>query len=958
MAEFLFKFSKDNRNLNTNKAKFLDHKFPFPYGGSFQQILQTTPSACSDGTPTGFDLVLAEDIDDTGFFQFNLLVPDTFNSVVLYTGPSTPQLDPDDLLILGNNKYYKVLNTIPPLTVILPTDLENVTTQIIESFKANTTIAVPGLGIYSITEDKFCSYPVGQNTLIPAARVFEYDNNMIYDALPLDSYNLGDREDETIKVVRNIVELQQIAPLLFEDCVVYVVNTGEYYLITDNQGTFTLDTSGNRQFSPTRWLLEGADAGLDFVNKKAEGLFEEAINPETAFVENLPWIAQIFGMDGLADGLITPSTFRSTEPEFNPLTEAEVRCILCNSLGWARDTNDNYDGIVPLNERKTAIKVDFTFDGSNNLDIETGDKGIFLNQDTSVTYQAVAPTDLTTISLEDEAGVASPTTASPGDRISGIIHNKQTVLSIKGLAMDLFSGNLPADAGDDKENLNADFSVTIDGFQIINYQIWQVVGEQTELNIGMIYRLRSYEDELPTLIDPNTGFTTGSPIGNITVIDDFTWEFQVDPDIDPFIQTYYKWEELNLNFSIYPVRTIVDATQFEASNWLGYKGSRGSLYGYTVSNTLLELTNPTPLVLEKSVAVTCVTTETELQKAKKLEPYIGSPNFNSHIQYDVLESDKSFVNDFWLEPQLREYQVTTNFDIAFDYYEPGDELITIDTSTGELFINEQTTGRFLPGAFFGSVADFGVGRDGRAYWMDENLNLYKFKNRSFTSQLDLFEINVELINRSHGYYLQTLNVSRYVIKRDGRQIRIYDSDTTNTWLFKEYPFFQPKTVGGAGDIHKFTDLLTGDSYHVARAGEVIQLDRTVPSGCLLYDNSGNIFPVFGKSSNRVYNLLQIPLTEPGATDIVDLQIVEEYASFNKHNQLAGEFSYFKLRYRETDFGAVNVTKYKYLYCESLFNAEIESVALGSGVPTGAKGTVDVLDIDPLLTENNQLIFYY
>ena len=929
MALFPFNFTQDNRTQSINKAKFLKHTFNFPYEGSYESL--NRQSLCVVGEPPGYEFVTADEVDGgIGFYQFNLLVPDSYNAVVLYLGENTPDLDPGDLLILSN-KFYLVSVSIPSGNPILFSALTLVD-DVIKANKDNINIVIPDVGLYNIPNNSFCTFPATPGRLFAAELELDFIDRIVYNSLPLGFYNIGDLEDPNIIIVSNIVEMQQIAGLLPPDTQIYVKNNGEYYTVTDSFGAVDLDTSMNRLVSPTRWLLSGVDAGLDFVNTESESVYNNFLSPSTGFVENLPYIAQIYGLNGLADGFVPDGTFKGTVDDLNPLTEDDIRLILLNSLGWCRQDNIQFNGIVPLTDSLRADKVDFEFDGGNNLEIKEGDKGIYVNYGLTE-YTAISPTDISQITLAEVDNLTSTITVNPGDRVSGVLYDRIAFPSIKGLAMEPFVNDIPADDGSYKEIPSLDFTVA-GIYQNIDYDVWVDTGRDVELIPGYRYELTRIGQDLPTDLVSEAGV-----IENVVYDTTTRVTFNVSATLDPYVNPDRRWESAGLNFRIFPSLVIKEPIVYDPANWLGYVGSRGSIFGMTVSNTILGLTNPRPVITENKVAVTLCEDKTELDRAMKMEEYIGARGYTTWVQYSELRSDLSLNGDFWFDLDLRSEELSDT--VQQVYYPPTDQILTIDNTTGELLIDGQTTHRFFP---LGSKWV----RSGEKNYIYDGANdeLYRIEGISPLSPFILFDEDVTDICLCSGHYLKEENVNpdiNTLVLKDKKSVKKLNRTPADYYLFDEYPYLKEEIP--LGGYYKYTDLNTKLCYY--STGD---FTHTTKSGCVLYNEDGDIFPVHRKSTNQIYSYLVIS----DSLLVQNLIIVEDYERLEKYNFLNGEFSFLKLR-----FDLATVETIKYIHCERVLFQEIDSTDVLTGTPpVSTPEEIELLDLDPLLTEDGLIKFYY
>ena len=796
-------------------ARFLSHNFNYSYNGDYNAL--ETGGFCSDqvGTIIGdYEFVRSTDLDLPGFtFPYNLLVPTTYDTIVIYEGLSTPDLVAGDLLFFSDG-FFKVLNNIPEGNFITFADLDDVTSQVLRFNPNVTVIPVPNAGLYNISTNRFCTSPDIVGEIFAATLEYTFDGGFTYDRMPRPWYNIGDLEDRTIVLVDNLIELGQIATYLPEGTRVYDTATTKYYDITDNSGTFVETEERDRLISPTRWLLKGYDTAIDAIQTISENIWERLLDPSTCIEENLDYVAQYYGLDGLADN------------DEGLLTVDEIRTTILNGLGWAiPDAGENFDNKVLTHTQNLSIRVDFTFDGLNNYYLEPGDQIVHIDVDASVGYKVIEPTTNALITLENlENG--STLTVPISTRIFGILSTRVTAYNQKGIAMSPFLDMLPTEDNINygKNNYSLNYG-SFAPFEVIDYATWSTNPGQFELIPGFTYQLSNPVDQDGNALDFTTDLASppiasDSPVQNIAILDASNLTFEVSPTLDYFAANsrVFEWlliysdsaiESPVFKFYLGHIEEEEDTVKLDPNDWLGFVGARGNAYAMMVAHALLNISGThVPYLTDDGVAVSVCNTDLECRRLKYLEEHVGNPGISTHVQLNELQSDLSFSEDYIFEDDLQSIEQINGY--QYHWYSVTNQLLELNLTTGELKIDNQVTGRFFPaGSVLAEYEDYLYLHNPATY------ELFKFKTLDPLGSYILIEEYVTSICQNTGYYVKDLTEDGNIgglthetaIKANGKTITLLTYNAFDLEFLDDHPWLKVDT--SALGYWKYKNIQTG-----------------------------------------------------------------------------------------------------------------------------------------------------
>ena len=923
----------DNRNLGSIiNSKVLQHSFDFPYEGDVNNLIETGQCTISD--PPGLEFVPASTLDvDLFEYPYNLLIPNTYNTVVLFEENNTVDLEVGDLLAV-NDTFYEMVQDVPQGMTIPNSAILDVTDQVIAVRKEVSIMTIPGVGYYNVPTGHFC--PVVDVGDIEAAKVeFIYDGEPIYSKLPIDTYNLGELEDRDIVILESETELAQNSIYYPIGQNVYISTTGKYFTVLDGVGTYEERTDGLALVSATRYLMKGADAGIDYLTQETNDFFTKQINPLTCDISNLEWVSQIFGLDGIARGEIYSENFKSIVGDQNPLSETELRTLLNNALGWSRPLDPDFNGVIQLHDPSLVSRVDFIFNGSNNAILSPGDKGVFIDNDIEQ-YEVIEPTDESQVTLENMI-TGEEVSVSSGSRLSGVIYDRSVFLNRKGRAMSPFVDNIPEVSREEIFNFQISPGTIVTP---IEYRDWIENPFEIDLVVGETYKLVDsfgITDEngdlivdINNVLELNTGFSDLSiPFGDIQQGDNINEIlFTVNPELDPDIENDYIWEDfIQLKFTISELDVLIEPERFDPVNWRGVVGTRGSRFGITVGNTIIGIENKVPTVTADGFTVTRVVNDVEFQKAKRLDNYLGSPRIFTHVQYDEVSSDLSFSDDFWFIERETPRALPYFNDRQYLYYPITDQLLTFKVGEEVLRINgNNTTKEFPIGSVFMTDSVF------LYYWDPFTKELYKTQEENPLSTFVLRDWSVEQVNCSHGYYIVPSGNTDipWLVKKDRKVVyRISQQDINNIRLFKDYPWLGINN--GVNSTTTYIDLLnvhspfTGDGF----------FPLSTCDGSIIYDNNGEFFLTQSTSTSV--------LVSPGQIDIGSdtvVRIEPDYSDSKYYDFLEKDFTFYQVL---LDDGGGNLST-KFIYSDS-----IRYVDTANLVKLGSKISIEGQDLDPFFS---------
>ncbi|MGL6344522.1 MAG: hypothetical protein ACRC80_35905, partial [Waterburya sp.] len=377
----------------------------------------------------------------------------------------------------------------------------------------------------------------------------------------------------------------------------------------------------------------------------------------------------------------------------------------------------------------------------------------------------------------------------PGDRLSGIIYDRLVFQNAKGKAVEGIE--LPQYSGEYEfleQFLPESYS---DFFQEITLENWLANPLAVDLLPNYTYQLTGVS--LPQVLNPSAVI----PFKDIqagTVLDSIRFTVAESNEV------YGEWVDfLTLRFTYGKLETVKIPQAFRWEDWRGVVGSRGSLLGVTVGNSIIGLQNKVPAVACDGIVVTRATSVEEKTRAEIVEDLLGARSLLTRVQHQNITSDLSVSDDYWFQPATKKETIIKENTQYLRYH---DDILTIEHLSGEFKVNAQTTYLNFPNSLLG------INQNGYLLLWDQTTNkLYKGRDRYYLSSYSEVDSEVFGFNCSHGYYLHSNVGSNFptLLKRDGLIIKKLLNANSNYYLLKEYPMLVHRGVS----TFVYQDLLTG-----------------------------------------------------------------------------------------------------------------------------------------------------